>query len=173
MFKEISIFGRIAYSAYCLEMYIKSRGYDTEKWNIVFDVLWAFDQFEFADEYMYCVMEYLPEYIFECDSYSESDEWDYMHEDTFEQLRELYGNCKKEDIKVVNYTIQSINYILSNTVYTSNRPPEKCSLEKVNEIYNYFTDKLKEMPSIEPFKIYSISDKMCWGIEHSRSEVNL
>lgn len=54
--------------------------------------------------------------------------------------------------------------MLSVHLYTANIPPAQESLNIMNDkVYPFLKEKLKNIPSIEPFKIYSIKEEKCWG----------
>lgn len=166
MFASISIIGRVAYSLYGLELYLKEQGEDFSKWEPIFQKLWSFSEIEYVDEYMYLFVEYLAECVLEFDYYN-ADDCEYMTEDEFWYTYHLYKECKYMDD--VNFIMECINDMLGTHMYAGIVPPAEYSLNVISEkVYPFFLKKIKKKIEIEPFKIYSIYDEGCWGKMHSK-----
>lgn len=170
LFEKISIIGRVAYSSYCLELFLKQENYNLEKWELLMDALWSFSDMEAVDDYAYKIIECTPETVL--DERENFKTFDYFTEEELLFLKELYQSCS--DVDVVNYIMEEINEILAFNLYTSSLPPERFSLDIMEKnLYPYMQSKIKNMPQLEPFELYSIKDCECWGIFHSRNEIGI
>ena len=167
-FEDISIMGRAVYIIYSIELYLEKKGVEKE-WKKLLDTLWSFSEKDmWIDEYSEKVIECMPDTLF--DDREDFSTFEYFQEDELYELRELY--TKFDDIKVIDYLISKIDDIIGYNLYTSVNPPEKYSLEVINETYQYIKRLLgKDNPSIKPFKIYSIFEGGCWGHLYSREEL--
>ena len=170
MFDNISIMGRAAYGFYALEQYIKEIGVYTEDWDILFEKLWSFPQFDYVDEYTYMITECLPDCIMECEGFSENGDWEYITKDEFMSFRSLYESCA--ELKNISAILNAVQEMLSNHLYQENCPPAQASLEIMNDrLYPLLKKLLKQIPPIEPFQIYSVQDERSWGIFHSKGNL--
>lgn len=167
MFKEISIIGRTAYGIYALEEYLKEAGENLAEWDVFLKKLWSFPEFEYVDDYSYMFIECIPHCILEFEDFSSGGEWEYFTEDEFKVLQRLYKNSK--NIDVIEQVMDWLREMLSVHLYTANIPPAQESLNIMNDkVYPFLKEKLKNIPSIEPFKIYSIKEEKCWGRFYSK-----
>ena len=167
LFEDISIIGRVAYGFYSLEEYLKEIGGYTLDWDILFDKLWVFPQYEFVDEYTYMVTECLPDSIMEFRDYSEGGDWEHITEEDFWRFRSMYGQCA--ELQNVSKILNDIHEMLSSHLYEGTCPPAQGSLDIMShDLYPFLENLLTQLPSVEPFQIYSIQDSGCWGIFHPR-----
>ena len=167
MFENISIIGRAAYGFCALEEYLKEIGRYTPDWDILFDKLWAFPQYEFVDEYTYMLTECLPDSILEFGDYSEGGDWEYITEEEFWRFRCLYGRCA--ELQNVSKILNDIQEMLSSHLYEGTCSPAQASLDIMNQdLYPFLESLLIKIPAVDPFQIYSIQDSDCWGIFHPK-----
>lgn len=87
-FEHISLRGRMAYVILCAERYALAKKPEAD-WRPVFRDLWGIAEDILWDEWSDRVIDLLPEYIYELDSY-DSDEFTWLDENGFAQLKELY-----------------------------------------------------------------------------------
>ena len=80
IFKSISITGRLAYIILCAEQYCKTK-FTEKDFTPLFSKAWEVTNSMF-DEWDYRFMEIIPEYLFEFDSYEESD-FEYLSFDEY------------------------------------------------------------------------------------------
>lgn len=170
MFTDISIIGRVAWGIFALEVYLKECNENMDMWKGLFEKLWSFPYMEYVDEYTYMFIEHSPYSILECDNYIQDGDWEYVSEEEFFALRELYTTS--EHTQETEYVMDCLQEMLSTHLYTQNTPPAKASLDIMNtRLYLYLADRIKSLPPIEPFKIYSVQDNKCWGCFHSKEGV--
>ena len=171
-FTEISLFGRAAYIFCCLEEYLKEQGELKEKWNILLDFLWTFKEKE-LDEYDYELVEHLPECVLEFENYDSPAEWEYLSEEKFHALYKLYQSCPfLDDIKYFLNCAES--KIIGYNIYSGVQPPEWYSLEMMEkEFLPFIRKKLKFIPEVSNFSVFSISQRDCWNLHHSKEEIKL
>lgn len=168
MFEEISIIGRVAYAGYCLEVFLKEKGYHLEDFRLLLESLWAFSEMEAVDDYAYKLIECTPETLF--DEREDFNTFDYFNAEELIYMKEVYQNCN--DVDVIQYVMEQINEILAFNLYTTVQPPETYSFNIMEkELYPFLAERLERMPKIEPFQIYSIKEENCWGVFYSRKEL--
>lgn len=160
MFENISIMGRVVYIIYTIECYLKEKE-DIREWEILLDALWSFPDCEHCiDDYAYKVIECTPECVL--DEREDFKTFDYFNEADLCELKKLYR--ESACTRTIDYLMEQINEILASNLYTTIEPPEAHSLNIINDTYQYIEGLMGEKtPSIEPFKIYAIDERQCWG----------
>lgn len=170
MFESISIIGRVAYGLYALETYLKKTGENLADWDILLEKLWSFPEFEFMDDYTDFFIEHLPSAILEFETYLQGDEWEYVSEDEYAALKQLYTHY--ENIENIETILQLIENMLSVHLYTTIKIPAKASLDIMNmELYPFLQRILKQVPTVKPFQLYSITESDCWGEFYPKEEL--
>lgn len=168
--KEISIWGRIAYGICCLENFITAQDYSKVEWAVVFELLWSFSDEEYYDEWLFKVAEFLPENILENEAFDEG-EWDFIDEDLFYVLRELYSETPFID--EINLILLAIHNICCAELYTLTKVPATKSLIMTEQLIEQLKKLKFELPNIALFTPFSIHYKDCWGIAMKRSEIKI
>lgn len=160
MFQDISIMGRVIYIIYTIECYLKEKE-DINEWKILLDALWSFPNYDYCiDEYAHKVIECTPECVL--DERENFQTFAHFNEADLCELKKLYE--KSTCTRIIDYLMEQINEILAFNLYTTVKPPEAFSLKMINDTYRYIEVLMGEQtPSIEPFEIYSIHERDCWG----------
>lgn len=87
-FENISLRGRMAYVIMCAERYALAKKPGVE-WQLVFKDLWSIAEDIMWDDWSDRVMDLLPEYIYELETY-DPNEFSWLDEEGFMQLKKLY-----------------------------------------------------------------------------------
>ena len=168
MFKEISIYGCLAYCICCFENYILSLNCDKDEWKIIFNKLWSMDSMEYFDDWVYQVMELKPECILEYSYYDSPSEWEYIDEVTFHKLNSLYRQCTK--CKEINDFFDKI--LNGIELYTSSSLTAHSLIEHMDKVFLPFITTLNiELPDINLFNKFSIKEMNGWGVPVSRDMI--
>lgn len=122
-FYPISIRGRIAYSNMCFEHYVLNK-YPNCDFSKICKLMWNMvNESDYIDNSAYHYMEVIPEYLFEFETYAESD-FEYISEEDFNMFR---GILNKYDVNLnvimhriydiaMEYAYQDFDYPAKNTV---------------------------------------------------------
>lgn len=170
MFEKISIWGRIAYAICCFENYILKAGYERKPWGSVFQKLWAIDNAEYVDDWLYSMIEYIPECILEFENYGSG--WEYIDENTFNSLYRLYSDTPR--ISDINLIMTVIKEICESEIYSPQSPPAASSLRVMEERLLPAATALDiDLPDIKYFQGFAMSATNCWGEKLRREMVHL
>lgn len=123
-FKSISIRGRMAYLLCSFKMLLKYYNCNCDDWKIILEKLWKFTSVEYFDDWIYEIVEYLPNSILE----DGLEDVEYISEEEFAFCKQLYANSA-DDIKDM---IQIIFELGSCEVYGRIADNSNNTLEKLN-----------------------------------------
>lgn len=156
-FENVSIVGRVAYGIMCAEAYLIQK-YPSKDWSIVFKDFWNITSLELWDEWMEEIIEIIPEYLFEFDSYILSD-FDYLTEEKYNELKQLYDGTNGN----VN-TILNMLYDLANShAYSSIQGNGRESLSRLKRIIVFLQTEGVQLPDAKQVQNFSFSEKNGWG----------
>ena len=145
-FYNISIRGRVAYSICCLENVIIFFRYDESKWEILLRYLWTYTTIDFIDTWQDISSELLPETIMEFSKYN--NDYEYIREDEFYKLYDLYRNANEEIKKIINL----IFYIGTSELYGAIRNNGEGSLKKLEDLIDLMIEEEIQLPKIDKFE---------------------
>lgn len=156
-FENISIVGRIAYGIMCAEEYLIHK-YPDKDWMIVFRDFWEITGLELWDDWMYSVIEIIPECVFEFDDYASSD-FEYLSEEKYNALKKVYENTNED----VNYVLKMVYDLANSHAYSSIKGNGEESLYRLEKIIDFIESNNIQAPDIKQVQSHLFSERNGWG----------
>ena len=156
-FENVSIVGRIAYAIMCAEEYLIQK-YPNKDWTIVFKDFWEITSLDLWDDWLEKIIEIIPEYLFEFDSYMLSD-FDYLSEEKYNELKELYDGTN-ENVNAILYMLYDL---ARNSAYSSIKGNGRESLSHLKRIIIFLQTEGVQLPDAKQVQNFSFSEKNGWG----------
>lgn len=165
-FNEISMNGRMAYLILCVERYVKTK-YPDKDWSVLSQWMWDSTS-EYWDEWDSKFMEIIPEFLFEFDSYEESD-FECISEDEYNYFSSLYDGLSDEfnSLLLKLHELQQVycyESIPGNGMDASKIAIEACSILENNNI---------ALPELEKVAFSRFSEKKGWGNNFDGTRISL
>ena len=155
--QNVSIVGRIAYGIMCAEEYLIQK-YPNKDWTIVFKDFWEITSLDLWDDWLEEVIEIIPEFLFEFDSYKASG-FDYLSEEKYSELKELY-NGTNEDVNRILYMLYDL---VRNSAYSSMKENGGESLYHLEQIISFLKEEGVRLPDARLVQKFPFSEKNGWG----------
>ncbi len=155
-FDNISMNGRIAYAILCTEKYLVTK-YPNEDWSALSKKMWKVTS-TFWDEWDNKFIEIIPEYLFEFNTYADSD-FEELSELEYNHFASLFKN-KDDNVNILLmklhelYQIYSFSSIPNKGIEASKIVIETCNILELNNI---------DLPDINVVKFSLFSEKNGWG----------
>lgn len=165
-FTKISMNGRLAYTIMCAERYAKAN-YPLKDWRKLFAWLWKATS-SFYDEWYYRFMEILPEYLYEFDTYEESN-FDYLSKEDYEfyyMLLKDVDNSMKTLIKIPADISMIYSYM----------PIPGIGEESIKLVYKsikILEKKKIELPNPSQIAFSSFKEKNGWGKQFDGKKLSI
>ncbi len=165
-FNEISMNGRMAYLILCVESYVKAV-YPDKDWTVLSQWMWNATS-EYWDEWDSKFMEIIPEFLFECDSYEESD-FECISEDEYEYFTSLFDGLSDEfnNLMLKLHELQQVycyESIPGRGTDASKIIVEACNILEHNDIV---------LPDPEKIAFSRFLEKDGWGNDFDGTELSL
>lgn len=166
--KNLSIRGRVALSALCLEELLKNNSseYNTDEgWQFILKSIWDYTNTP-PGSWHYKMAEIIPFSIEEDVSFEEKG-IEYLDSDTYFLIREAYRNTCGDIKKVINLIFE----IGTLDLYSSISDNSPRTLSMLEEILSITQRNGLLIPSVDRFRDYDISSNHGWGNSFNRSEI--
>ncbi|PBC74628.1 hypothetical protein [Fibrobacter intestinalis] len=155
--KNISLLGRIAYGILCAEK-LATEKYPQRDWSLVFKIFWKFGNCEALDRWSWEIMEYIPKYLFEFESF-EASNFEYIDKETYTNLKKLYKNVDDS----LNKILLAIRNIEEEYAYSSIPGYGTASLEYIDEILAILKNNKIQPPDPQLVAFSKFSEEDGWG----------
>jgi hypothetical protein len=163
-FEESSIRVRIYYAIKMLEVLIVEIYQSTSEYDFTLKFLKKYANSEKLGAWHYPYSEISPLSILN-DEYDENS-WDYITEDEFMKLRELYNNSDLQIIEIID----NIFEISTKDLYSSIINESQYTLDKLIEIAETLKKRKCRLPRVRLLDGSQITDGNGWGRHHKYSE---
>lgn len=157
-FKNISLRGRVSYAICCFENTLLHLKYNVNDWKIVLEYLWEFTSIEYLDDWSGTIVEIIPTNLLEFKDY-EKHEFEYINEETFNYLYNLYQNIDEKIDDLMN----AIYDIGVSHIYSIIEGYGQSSLDALDIVLEFMNENNILLPDIKIFKKYSIEENRGWG----------
>ncbi len=153
--KELSIRGRVAYLIMCFEKYVVTK-YPNRDWNPVDDMMWKIcDDSDYIDNSAYRYMEIIPEYLYEFDTYKESD-FEYLSNNDYEMFKSIIP-INDAGLDTIMHSIYDVAMEYAYTAIPDGAPN---TVPYIESVLNLLHEENIEPPSISCVEKYT--DKEHW-----------
>ena len=165
-FNDISMNGRMAYLILCVESYAVAM-YPVKDWSKLSQWMWAATS-EYWDEWDEKFMEIIPEYLFEKNSYEESD-FECISEDEYDYFSSLLSSLS-DDFNTLLLKLHELNQVYcyesipGNGIDASKLVVEACAILEKNQI---------PVPDPENVAFSRFSEKDGWGNDFDGTKLSL
>ena len=156
-FNNISIRGRIAFAIQCAKLYWDSN-VQKDFSPIYKKMLDIIGNKYPIDEAANIYMEIIPEYLFEFDTYEESD-FEYLSKEDYILFRELLKGTPSD----FNLIMQKIYDMVMSYAYTGIEPKAPMVTDRLFEIIDVMDQAKMQLPSIDNYYKYDYSIADGWG----------
>lgn len=156
--KTVSLMGRVSYGICCFENTLFHLGYRVQDWKIVLEALWSFTSIEYLDDWNGIISEMIPENLLEFRSYEEHD-FEYLDEDTFQYLYQLYQNIDEQ----IDDVMSAVYDIGASHPYSVIVGYGQESFYELTKLIDYMTKKQIPLPDIDAFRRFRIEENKGWG----------
>lgn len=162
LIEKISLRARVAFIILCIENSLRKEN-SFIKWSKVLDVFWSQTSMQFVDEWLYEISKVMPDSIL-VDEYDENETISLKE---YSELKILYRNSPKYIFELMEFAFECGTIDLYGSVDNNSdktiAPVLKCiEIMKENNI---------ELPNIELFKKYSISENGGWGNPFTKKDI--
>lgn len=165
-FNTISMNGRMAYAIICIEKYLLDK-FPNDDWSELSKVMWNVTSM-YWDEWDNKFIEIIPEFLFEFNSYAESD---------FEEISENEYDCFVSLFKGKPSTINTLLFKLHQIqeVYCYSSIPEngKEASQLVIDICAILENDNVSLPDLNTVKFSSFTEKDGWGNKFDGTNLSL
>lgn len=148
--------GRMAYIILCIEKYLLSMYPDTD-WSILSERMWDVTN-SYWDEWDNSFIEIIPEFLFEFDTYDDSDFENLSREDY-----DYFSNLLKDRDSSLNNLLLKLHELQTVYCYSSIENDGAEASEIVLSATEILTDNNVELPDISSVSFSSFSEKNGWG----------
>jgi len=163
-FYNISMNGRMAYAILCIEQYLSTL-YPDKDWSPLSKKMWAVTS-ESWDEWIDTFIEVIPQYLFEFNSYEESD-FENLTEDEYELFVELFDGVsdgKYDDPSdKVGYIINSLKLIEETYAYSTIPGVGEEAIDIIVRVCDVLESDSVELPSLDLVSFSSFQERSGWG----------
>ena len=158
--------GRMAYAILCIEKYLLTE-YPTENWFILSKLLWAATS-KYWDEWDNKFVEIIPQYLFEFDTYAESE---------FEELTEEEYNAftalLKGKANTINHLLMKLQDLYEVYCYSSIPGNGSEASKIVLDICSILEQKGISLPDLKVVSFSAFSERDGWGNPFIGEELSL
>lgn len=155
-FKKISMNGRMAYIILCIEKYLLSMYPDTD-WSILSDRMWSVTN-SYWDEWDDMFIEIIPEYLFEFDTYDDSN-FEILSREDYNYFCELLRDRDSS----LNNLLLKLHDLQTIYCYTYIKGDGTEASEIVISASKILADNNIDLPDINAVSFSSFSEKNGWG----------
>ena len=173
-FYNISMNGRMAYAILCIEKYVSTL-YPDKDWSPLSKKMWEVTC-ESWDEWIDTFIEVIPQYLFEFDSYEESD-FENLTKDEYELFVELfsgvsdgeYDDCSDK----VGYIINSLKLLEEVYAYSTVPTVGEESIDIILSICAVLESDNVEVPPVELVEFSSFEERNGWGNQFNGEDLSI
>lgn len=165
-FSNISMNGRMAYAILCVEQYLCSK-FPDDDWSILSREMWKVTSL-YWDEWNERFIEIIPQYLFEFDTYENSDFEKISKEDYFAFV-ELFKN--KPD--TINQLLLKLQDLYDVYIYSDIPGEGEEASQIVLDICNILDQNNVSLPNVESVSFSSFSEKNGWGNSFNGESLSL
>lgn len=158
IFNNISIRGRIAFCIMCVENYMKST-YPTANFSVVSKLMWNIvGDSDYIDNSAYHFMEIIPEYLYEFDSFVDSD-FEYISEIEYEACKDLLSPSDE----TLNLIMHRIYDIAMEYAYEAIPTAGKKTIDYLFDVINILEERHIPLPDIASVLSSTFDQHDGWG----------
>ncbi|MBR1472483.1 MAG: hypothetical protein IJ600_12700 [Lachnospiraceae bacterium] len=165
-FNNISMNGRMAYAILCVEKYLKEK-YPDDNWDDLSKLMWTVTSI-YWDEWDNKFIEIIPEYLFEFNSYAESD-FEEISEDEYNSFVALLRD--KSD--TINQLLMKLHKIQEVYSYSSIPDNGKEASQLVLDIYHILEQGDIALPDLDIVSFSNFSERDGWGNKFDGTKLSL
>ena len=154
---KISIRGRVAYLIMCFERYVIAK-YSDRDWTSVSDMMWKIcDDCDFIDNSAYRYMEIIPEYLYEFDTFEESD-FDYLSKSEYEMFKTIVPK-DDPDLNTIMHAIYSVAMEYAYTGIPKGAPD---TIPYIQEVEKVMEKNHIDLPCVSDVECFT-DEQDWWG----------
>lgn len=158
-FKQISIRGRLAFGAKCIESYLGQYNIMHRLLNKVLDVIWEFTTSNQLDKWDEKVNDFIPDSVLDNHPQNVPEEYPFLKKEEFFELKKLYQELPNDLIKLIQHTIEiGISNLYGGTGHYS-----AITLEHTIQVYEVARKSLDELPDVNKFLVSTFDEYHGWG----------
>ena len=165
-FSNISMNGRMAYSILCVEKVLVAK-YPDDDWSVLSKEMWKATS-TYWDEWGNRFIEIIPEYLFEFDTYEESD-FEGITKDEYD----YFVNLLKGRSDVLNQLLLKLYELQEVYCYTSIPGNGPKASEIVLDICNTLEQNSISLPDISTVAFSNFSEKDGWGYDFDGESISI
>jgi hypothetical protein len=160
---NISIRGRVAYSALCLENAINKLKCKNSGWNSVLDIIWSFTSIQYVDDWLYMISHVMPSSILE-DDYEENEMLGF---DKYQEIKSLYHITPSVIFEILEFiyecgTVDLYGKIIDNSPKT---------LRIINDLEKIMKENEIPLPNTKVLEKYHFEENEGWGKTFNRQDL--
>ena len=163
---SISMNGRMAYGILCVETYLMAK-YPKDNWSDLSKLMWESTS-SYWDEWDNKFIEIIPEYLFEKETYAES-EFEHLTEDEYNSYVALF----KDKPLIVNTLLMKLHELEEVYCYSSIPGKGKDASQFIVDICNTLEEEGVSLPDLNLVKFSDFSEKNGWGEQFDGSKLSL
>ena len=165
-FNGLSLSARLSYGVLCAENYVVNV-YPNRNWKPLFQKLWMFSTDMFWDEWEERIMEVTPEYLFEFQTYEESD-FEYLTKEEYNFFVKLFKDTDAE----INTILLHIIEMEQAYAYTSFYDNGLYTLPLLSDIESILASKNIPLPNIEKVSFSKITEADGFGTQFDAKKLS-
>ncbi len=164
----------MAYAILCVEQYLKTK-YPDKDWSRLSERMWPVTNMSW-DEWAEEFMEIIPQYLFENDTYEESD-FEFLEEADYEEFTGLFKDISDrlydDEHDRVNYLLLSLYKLEEVYAYTEIPGNGEESLKIIDKMCEILTQEDVILPKIETVSFSSFTERNGWGNRFDGTGISL
>ncbi|HET6228381.1 MAG TPA: hypothetical protein VFF27_19020 [Bacteroidia bacterium] len=169
-FKDISIRGRLAYGATCLEEALHQLGIRDEYLDkLVLPRIWEFTSSSRLDEWDTQINEIDPTCVLDIELTEKTFDLTTISFNDYKALFKCYQSLHKEIVELIS---EVIGIGVAN-LYGGTEDFSACTLESLANVIEICNKMKLKMPNVEPFRKSSFSEFHGWGKERPRESFSI
>jgi len=167
-FKKISIRGRLAYGAKCIEYYLSQYQVRHRLFSKVLDEIWKFTTSNELDKWDQRIVEFTPDCLVDNHPDNRPEDYEYISAVEFFALKRLFLESPTDLIDLIQLTIE----IGTGNLYGGTGEYSQFTMRPTLEVYKITQRTLRPWPDVKSFKISPYHEFHGWGerIERTRFE---
>lgn len=162
--RTISMNGRMAYIILCIEKYLLEM-YPEKDWKELSKRMWKATS-EAWDEWMDSFIEIIPQYLFEFDTYEDSD-FEELSEEEYKFFIDLYSGVTEglfdDSTNKVGYIINTLKLMEEVYCYTSIPGTGEESIDLILQVCEILEEDNVSLPDLDLVEFTSFDERNGWG----------
>lgn len=163
--KSLSIRGRVAFCAACLEKVQSEFNLKTKEMDKIINTLWEFTQTDVFDKWEIKATEISPDTILEAHPDNKFEDYESLSVEELENLKNFYLTLPREILEMVSWSFE----VGQSNLYGNTGDYSKPSFQAVRKVLKLMELLKIAPPNLETFTFSKFSEEFGWGKPFSKT----